>query len=197
MTLSRFVMIVVPFVISLCGSLSAAIESDTVSFFRAIKDKKVYKTPSQFDRLVVQGSKSEQVYYVEKHAAYVIPATSISKITVKKTKKYGKTRRDIEKFVEETSGAKKPQAFPSGFFYSVNFELTAAESKKFSDFTANNKQDFFRTRIGNTNLNLTQFDLPFEPDDRGTLEFTVYLDHDDAQKIKGMLAPFKVKIVWE
>ena len=198
-TLSLITLIAVPFYFAfpMCGGTGA--DSDSIAFFRAINDKSRYvKDQGRYRRITVKELSGDHQYYVERKPAHVIPASAVESVIVRKSKKYGSSREETAEAVRETSGGKAPQTFPRGFFYNVSFKIKAPEGQKFSVFTDRNKLDLFEPRIGRRTLSLLQFDLPFEPDDNGSLEFTVYLQEEDLKKLETeMLTPFKGKIKWE
>ena len=182
----------------------AAPDSDTITFFRAILDREIYaRSPGRYDRVVINEPSGDHEYYIERQPAHLIPGAAIESIIVRKTKKYGNSREETRKALEETSrtkpnsGSKDPREFPLGFFFNVTFKIKAPEGQKFSTFTEKNRQAFFQPQIGNRSLSVSQFVLPFEPDESGTLEFTSYMQEDDPKKINQMLSPIKGKVFWE
>src|SRR5262249_44915428 len=168
------------FLLALPSTMTAASDPDTLTFFRAIQDKDV-RNAVKYDHVVIREAAGERGYYVEHQPAYIIPANAIESIVVRTTK-----------WLKPDSGSKRlPKTF------NVTFKIRPPEGQKFSAFTKKNSQEFFQSRIGNQSLSMTQFVLPFEPDDSGTLEFTFYLREDDSNKLREVLSPFKGKLIWE
>lgn len=193
-----FTILTLLFLVAPSRSLVAATDLDNISFFRAIQGRDTYaKDPAKYDRVVIKDVTAEREYYIERQPAHSIPGSAIESIIVRKTKIYGSDRKEIEDAVRETLEGKQPRDFHRGFFYSVTFKIKAPASKRFTVFTEKNKQQRFRARIGKRNVDVIEFDLPFEVDASGTLEMTFYLQEDDANKIKEMLSLIKTNVVWE
>jgi len=181
-----------------------AADLNTLAFFRAIEDKAAYaKNPTNYDLRVLNGPTGEREYYIEQKPAHVIPRDAVESVIVRQTKRYGSSDEELLKALQEAleSSTKRttqsPGDYPRGVSFNITFKIAPPEAKQFSVFTRNNKQGSFQSRIGRRSVALVQFDLPFEPDKTGHLEFTFYLQEDDTHKVSEMLSPFNGKVVWE
>ena len=167
----------------------AAENSNSVGFFRATEDKAAYaKTPTKYERLIVRDPTGKHEYFVERQPTHIIPKFAIESVTIRKTKIYTATGEALQEGVAPN--------YPKGLFLNLTFKIRSPEGQKFSVFTAKNNQDYFEMRIGKRSVGIHQFDLPFEPDEAGSLEFTIYLQEDNDAKLKEMLLPFKELVIW-
>ena len=176
------------FLLALPSTTRSASDPDTLTFFRAIRDKDTYgRKAVKYDHIVIKEATGEVGYYVEQQPAHTISGVAIESIVVRKTPKYYNGQKELRRAFE-----KIPETF------NVTFKIKPPEGEKFSSFTKKNSQEFFQSRIGNRSLSLIELVFPFEPDESRTLEFTFYLGEEaDSNKLHEMLSPFKGKVIWE
>ena len=122
-------------------------------------------------------------YYVERQPTYVIPSNAIETVIVRKTKKVTATGEPVHD--------RGPITF------NLTFKIKPSAGKTFSAFTQMNKQSHFAIRVNAQLVTVDQFDLPFEPNDDGTLEFKIFLEPMAEDKFREMVSPFKNIVVWD
>jgi hypothetical protein len=158
-----------------------------IAFFRAIQDKSLYaKNPARYEHLVLNDRTGSHEHYIEKQPAHIIPKTAIESVTVREAKPLTATGEPLP----ETKARRLPK------YYELTFKIKSPDGKRFSVFTDKNKQAVFETKIGTQTIGLQQFDLPFEPDESGTLEFKIYFREVNG-RLKEMLAPFQQLVIWK
>jgi len=177
----------------------AADDLNTLTFYRAIEDKGAanIKNPASYDRVVIRISNVDFRYYVERQPAYVVPRTTIESVKVSKSKKYGYPKRLDEDTQGAKSGSNVPQRFSKDFVYSLTFKLSPSEAKRFGEFSNKNKDGSFQLKIAEYSLGVIQVYWPIEANEWESMEFTVNLREDNANKIKEILVPFKDRVIWE
>ena len=170
-------------------ALSAVANLDTIAFFRVIQDQETYiRNPGNYDRITLRDSTGKHDYYTERQPAYIIPKVAIESIIVRKTKVVFGTR--------PRSKSKDSADIPSRH-HNVTFKISSPEGKNFSMFTEKNKEDYFQMQIGGRPYNVQKFDLPFEANESGSIDVTLYLLGDDGDDLNKILSVFKDKVTWE
>jgi hypothetical protein len=174
--------------------LIAAEGAATIAFYRATKDQAVYtKSPAKYEHVVVNDRTGRLEYYKERQPAHAIPKSAIESVIVKEMQVYTATGEPIPEAKSNPQSKSTRRVFRG---YELIFKIKSPEGKNFSVFTEKNKQGFFETIIGKQSIGLQEFDLPFEPDESGGLEFTVYLREDAGSgKLKEMLSSFKELVI--
>lgn len=197
-------LLLLPLLLAIPVSLIGTTDPNTLAFFRATEDKAAYsKNPVKYDHVILREPTGKRAYYIERKPTHIIPREAVESVIVRKTKIYGSSDEETLKALQETlesmskTTRKRQLEYPRGFSFNITFKIKPPESKKFSVFTKTNMGGFFQSRIGKRSVALVQFALPIEPDKSGSLEFTIYMQEDDADKVREMLSPFKDKVVWE
>jgi hypothetical protein len=180
-------------------------ELTTLAFFRAV-DKATYaRSPANYERVVYRDRTGDDVVYIERRSAHQIPANGIVAVLVTKTKKYGNSSEEkkelerISKEIETTGKVTKrtPETYPSGFYYSITFKMTAPAFKRFVLFANKNSKASFQMRLGKRDLGVLPHFVYYEDDSTEDMEFGIATQTDDTNRIKEMLSPIKDKVSWE
>jgi hypothetical protein len=151
--------------------------------------------------VVYRDRTGDDVLYVDRRPAHQIPVTEIVAVLLTKTKKYGncpeekKELERISKEIETTGKVTKrtPETYPSGFYYSITFKMTASAFQRFVAFANKNTKASFQMRLGKRDLGVLPYLVHYE---EGT-EFGIATQQDDANRIKEMLSPIEEKVSWE